>query len=168
MAGMGRPRRLVLWLAPVVAGVALAAVAARGSATRATPAEEVRAVASTLRCPVCQNLSVADSSSRLAHEMRADIARDLEAGKSADQIRDEFVAAYGQWILLAPSKSGINWVAWAAPVLLLVVGGAVAAGAVRRWALGGGHDRQPGDRPLDSDDRALLERSLAAQPEEPA
>jgi cytochrome c-type biogenesis protein CcmH len=168
MAAIDRARRLMPWMAVVVAGVALAAVAARGAATRATPAEEVRAVASTLRCPVCQNLSVADSSSRLAHEMRADIAMDLEAGKSPDQIRDEFVAAYGEWILLAPPKSGINWMAWAAPVLLLVAGGALAAGAIRRWSLGGRHDGPAGVQPLGPDDRALLDRSLATQPEERA
>jgi cytochrome c-type biogenesis protein CcmH len=131
---VGTARRLTLWLAPVVAGLALAAVAVRGAATQATPAEEVRAVAQTIRCPVCQNLSVADSSSRLAHEMRADIARDLEAGKSPDQIRGEFVAAYGEWILLAPPKRGINWMPWVAPLLLLVVGGGIAAALVRRWA----------------------------------
>jgi cytochrome c-type biogenesis protein CcmH len=158
---------LVLSVAAVVAGVALAAVAARGPSAPGTRADEVRSVASTLRCPVCQNLSVADSSSRLAHEMRADIAMDLTAGKSPDEIRDEFVAAYGEWILLAPPKAGINWMPWAAPVLLLVFGGAVAGSSIKRWA-----DRGPPGGPvhahhLGSEDRALLEGSMSADPGEP-
>jgi cytochrome c-type biogenesis protein CcmH len=162
MAGRSRGW-LVLSVAAVVAGVALAAVAARGPSPPATQADEVRAVASTLRCPVCQNLSVADSSSRLAHEMRADIAKDLSAGKSPDEIRNEFVAAYGEWILLAPRRAGINWMPWVAPVLLLVFGGAIAASSIRRWSAGGLR-ASPQAHHLGPEERALLERSLSARP----
>lgn len=166
MAGRSRGW-LVLSVATVVAGVALAVVAARGPSTPVTQADEVRAVASTLRCPVCQNLSVADSSSRLAHEMRADIARDLRAGKSPDEIRNEFVAAYGEWILLAPPKAGINWMPWVAPVLLLVFGGAVAASSIKRWAARGPRGSPVHAHHFGPEDRALLERSLSVDPGEP-
>lgn len=158
---------LVLSVAAVVAGVAMAAVAVRGPSTPGTLAEDVRAVASTLRCPVCQNLSVADSSSRLAHEMRADIARDLRAGRSPDEVRDEFVAAYGEWILLAPPKTGINWMPWIAPVLLLVFGGAAAASSIKRWAARSSPGSPGHAHHLGPEDRALLERSMSAGPGEP-
>lgn len=158
---------LVLSVAAVVAGVAMAAVAVRGPSTPGTLAEDVRAVASTLRCPVCQNLSVADSSSRLAHEMRADIARDLRAGRSPDEVRDEFVAAYGEWILLAPPKTGINWMPWIAPVLLLVFGGAAAASSIKRWAARSSPGSPGHVHHLGPEDRALLERSMSAGPGEP-
>jgi cytochrome c-type biogenesis protein CcmH len=166
MAGRSRGW-LVLSVAAVVAGVALAAVAARGPSPPASLADEVREVASTLRCPVCQNLSVADSSSRLAHEMRADIARDLRAGKSPDEIRGEFVAAYGEWILLAPQKTGINWLPWLAPVLLLAFGGAVAAWRIRGWAPGALRGSPALAQRLGPEDRALLDRSLSIDPEDP-
>jgi cytochrome c-type biogenesis protein CcmH len=167
MAGNSWAGWVALSVTLVVAGVALVAVAARGPSSPGSLSDEVREVASTLRCPVCQNLSVADSSSRLAHEMRADIARDLRAGKSPQEIRGEFVAAYGEWILLAPPKTGINWMPWLAPVLLLVSGGAVAAWRIKRWAAGGIRGSPVHARGLGPDDRALLEGSLSVDPAEP-
>ena len=162
-------RRAALAAALVAAGASLAVVAARGPTPPTTMSERVRAVASTLRCPVCQDLSVADSPSRLAEQFRQQIAQELQAGESPDQIRQGFVRAYGEWILLAPSRSGINLVAWVAPILLLLGGLVLAAAAVGRWTRG----RAPRARAdgsagnLSASDRRLLERALAAAPEEP-
>lgn len=89
------------------------------------------AVASELRCPVCQNLSVADSPSHLAQEMRATIRSQLRSGGTPDQVRDYFVARYGEWILLEPPASGLGLLAWIAPVAALAVG-ALAVGVLLR------------------------------------
>ena len=120
----------------LVAAAALAVVALRGPSAPRSMNDRVRSVASTLRCPVCQNLSVADSPSRLAQQMRATIAEELAAGRTPQQIRSEFTASYGEWILLAPPKHGIDLIAWLGPLLLVL--GALAAGlaAVRRWTAG--------------------------------
>jgi cytochrome c-type biogenesis protein CcmH len=121
---------------------------------------------------VCQNLSVADSPARLAQQMRATIARDLEAGRTPDQIRGRFAAAYGDWILLAPPKRGIDLIAWLGPVLLVAGGVAVAALSIRRWTSGRtatvGRDAvatevAPG---LTAADQRLLARALEASVEE--
>ncbi|MBI2889940.1 MAG: cytochrome c-type biogenesis protein CcmH [Nitrospirae bacterium] len=88
----------------------------------ADPAVEkrVRALATELRCPVCQNLSVADSPSTMAVQMRSLIREEIEKGATEDQVRSFFVQKYGEWILLAPLKSGFNWLLWlGGPVLLL-------------------------------------------------
>ena len=159
----------VLAVALVASGGALAFVAARGpEAPRSLP-DRIRTVASTLRCPVCQNLSVADSPSGLAQQMRETIGRDLAAGRSPDQIRARFVASYGDWVLLSPPRHGLDLAVWILPALLLVGGAAVAAFAVRRWSAGredpGGSD-DPGDHALSSGDRRLLERVLSTLPEE--
>ena len=143
----------------LAAGVSLLVVAVRGPQPPSTLDERVEAVAVTLRCPVCQNLSVADSPSRLAAEMRRQIGRDLRAGLTPDQIRARFAAAYGEWILQAPPKQGINLVAWLAPALLLL-GGAVAGGlALRGWA---GRRRAPPEH-ISPEDRAMLRRALSEE-----
>jgi cytochrome c-type biogenesis protein CcmH len=158
-------RWAVLGIVAVVAALALAVVLARGPESPLTMQERVHQIASGLRCPVCQNLSVADSSSTLAHQMRTQIARDLREGKSPDEIRASFVASYGDWILLAPPRRGINVVAWAAPVVLLLGGAAAAAIAVRRW--NGRRVEAPRATVLSVDDRRLLDRELSTVRDEP-
>lgn len=163
---------LVLAVALLAAGGALTFVALRGTPPPTNMSDRVRAVAGTLRCPVCQNLTVADSPSRLAQEMRRTIARDLQAGRSPEEIRRGFARAYGRWILESPSKRGIDLVAWIAPVLLVLGGLASGAWAVRRWSRKGlaervatGPEEEP-DHVLTSADRSLLERALASAEEE--
>lgn len=96
--------------------------------------DEVRAVAAGLRCPVCQNLSVADSPSELAREMRGVIREQLNAGKTPDEVRAYFVAKYGDWVLLAPRPRGLNMLVWVGPFVAALAGAAVAIRAVRRWS----------------------------------
>lgn len=105
-------------------------------ATTAERELEVRMleIASGLRCPVCQNLSVAESSSELAQEMRALILDELRAGKSPEEIRAYFVSKYGQWILLSPTARGFGLLVWVLPGLGAVAGLGGAAFALRRWA----------------------------------
>lgn len=79
-----------------------------------------RAVEQQLRCPICQGESVADSPAGIAKSMRTEIRRKLSAGQSPAQIKASFVAAYGNWILLAPPASGLGSFAWLAPPLLFL------------------------------------------------
>ncbi len=165
----------VLSVALLAAAVSLVVVAARGPAPASALQDRVRAIASTLRCPVCQDLSVADSPSALAEEMRTTIAEKLQAGETPDQIRAGFVGAYGQWILLAPTHSGLNLVAWIAPVLLLVGGLLLAVTSVRRWSAGSaGREvrepdptRQESGSGLTRDDRMILDRAILRVRDEP-
>lgn len=96
------------------------------------------AVASGLRCPVCQGLSIQDSPSELAQSMRSLVRDQIAAGKTPDQVRAYFVSKYGEWILLTPKPSGFNLVAYLLPVLAVVCGGVVIVVAVRRWTAGPG------------------------------
>jgi cytochrome c-type biogenesis protein CcmH len=166
-------RRAGLAVALVAAGGALALVAVRGPARPTNVDDRVRAVAVTLRCPVCQNLSVADSPSRLAQEMRRTIARDLQAGSTPEEIRRSFARGYGQWILESPPKRGIDLVAWVTPALLVLGGLAAAAWMVWRWSghgLGGGTSAGAANEPeraLTVADRFLLEDAFVRANEEP-
>src|SRR5437764_13940131 len=82
-----------------------------------------REIASMLRCPVCLNLSIQDSPSELARDMR-DVVRDrLRQGDSEQQVLDYFIQRYGEWVLMKPPAHGVALLVWLLPVLL-VLGGA--------------------------------------------
>lgn len=115
--------------------------------------EQVRVIAAQLRCPVCQNLSVADSPSDLAREMRGVIRAQLQAGKGSEEIKAYFLEKYGDWILLAPRPRGLNLVVWVGPFAGAIVGLVVVALAVRRWA------RRTGRRSHRAAPEALVERA---------
>src|SRR5262249_52534716 len=59
--------------------------------------DRTRAIAAELRCVVCQNLSVADSPSEMAQQMKGIIREQLEAGKTTTEIKSYFVSKYGEW-----------------------------------------------------------------------
>lgn len=90
-------------------------------------------IASELRCVVCQNLSVADSPSEMAAQMRAIVRERLAAGDSPEQVREYFVARYGEWILLSPRRQGFNLVVWGVPVAAVALGLVAVALLLRRW-----------------------------------
>lgn len=120
-------------------GVSLLVLAAfAGSRPAATaPAavsqEQVQAIASQLRCVVCQNLSVADSPSDMARQMRDLIRERLAAGDTPAQVETYFVQRYGEWVLLAPPARGLNLLLWLAPFAAVVGGIALVLTLARRW-----------------------------------
>ncbi len=107
--------------------------------------ERVREVASELRCVVCQNLSVADSPSDLAKEMRNLVRELLQQGKSPEEIKAYFQSRYGDFVLLEPPKRGFNLLVWGLPFAALVVGACGIYLVAKRWTVQG-HEAAP---PLD-------------------
>jgi cytochrome c-type biogenesis protein CcmH len=95
--------------------------------------EQVQAIASQLRCVVCQNLSVADSPSEMAHQMRDLIRERLAAGDRPEEVMAYFVQRYGEWVLLAPPARGLNLVLWLAPFGAVVSGLVLVLALARRW-----------------------------------
>jgi cytochrome c-type biogenesis protein CcmH len=104
-----------LALATLVFGVVAASLR---PSTPTTAADQARQLAAELRCPDCQALSVAESRTVAAEAIRAEIAEQLAAGRSADEIRASFVARYGQWILLQPADPLV----WVLPALAVLAG----------------------------------------------
>lgn len=98
------------------------------------PKQEAKAQAlmEELRCLVCQGQSIADSDADLAGDMRDLVRRRIAAGEKPETIRSWLIERYGDWISYRPTTQPINWPLWAAPVILLIFGGAMVAGRIRR------------------------------------
>jgi cytochrome c-type biogenesis protein CcmH len=94
---------------------------------------QARELASMLRCPVCQGLSLQDSPSELSQEMKNVIRDQLKAGRSPEQVKAFFVTKYGEWILLRPEPKGFNLAVYILPIVALLGGAGVVIFATRRW-----------------------------------
>jgi cytochrome c-type biogenesis protein CcmH len=120
---------------------------------------EAKRIAAVLRCPVCQGLSVGDSPSPMATNMRQQIRELVAAGFDEDQILSYFEASYGEFVRLQPPLRGVNWLVWAAPVLGLLIGLAVVS-----WVLRGATARAPAAENA----ATAVEATLDPLPEDPA
>jgi cytochrome c-type biogenesis protein CcmH len=125
-----RPRARKIAFAALLSILWLAA-----PALPADPVEEqAQRLAAELRCPVCQNQSVAESPSELAQQMRALIVEQLKQGKSPEEVKAYFVSKYGDWVLLAPRASGVGLIVWVLPYIAAAGGLVAAVAMLRRWA----------------------------------
>jgi cytochrome c-type biogenesis protein CcmH/NrfF/cytochrome c-type biogenesis protein CcmH/NrfG len=96
--------------------------------------DRTREIATELRCVVCQNLSVADSPSEMAQQMRAIVREQVAAGRTSEEIKEFFVSKYGEWVLLKPKSTGFSALLWILPYVALLVGVVAALLFVRRIA----------------------------------
>ena len=117
---------LGLTLLLVVLAVALAFGSGLGAPGRPDAAARAAAIDRQIRCPSCEDLSVAQSSASAAIAVRHEVAHLVGAGRTDQQIEQTLVAQYGPSILLSPPTSGLTALVWVLPV----AGGVVAAAAV--------------------------------------
>ena len=150
---MSRTRFALFALAALGLGATL--VSAQAKVDEATVTE----IASQLRCVVCQSLSVADSPSETANQMRGLIRERLAAGETPDQVKAYFVEKYGEWILLAPPRRGFNLLVWIVPYAALLAGVLIVVVVVRRWSRRPAAAVEP--RPVDEAMRQRIRRELA-------
>jgi cytochrome c-type biogenesis protein CcmH len=133
----GRDARTPLWIAILLMSVALAAVAqinvpdaeqfvGRPQGAPITDPDTLhqrtQQVAALLRCPVCQGLSVADSPSEMAVNMKGQVRELLARGYTQEQILSFFERSYGQFVLLKPKFKGVSAAVWILPLLALAIG----------------------------------------------
>ena len=87
-----------------------------------------------LRCLVCQNQTIADSNATLAQDLRREVREMIAADKTDDEIRTFMVDRYGDFVLYKPRMTPVNYLLWAAPVLLLLLGTFVGIRFIRKQA----------------------------------
>lgn len=116
--------RLRVWLCSALI-VALpawqAGVWAQTAGQTVAEAERFHLLTQELRCVVCQNENLADSTAPLAQDLKREIREQMAAGQSDDEIKAFLVARYGDFITYKPPVRAGTVLLWAGPLLFLLV-----------------------------------------------
>jgi cytochrome c-type biogenesis protein CcmH len=126
--------RRALWAVLAVAVVTAIVVLVARSGPSSSPEARAQRLAHELACPVCAGESVAESNVPEARAMRAEIRDSIRDGQTDRQIRDTYVRAYGERVLLTPDNGGVGVIAWGLPIVVLLIGGAGIVLGLRRWS----------------------------------
>src|SRR5947209_3399757 len=95
--------------------------------------QRVYNVGSQLKCPVCQGESVADSPSAISQQMRGVIRKQLQSGKSEQEVIQYFVSNYGEQIVWSPPWQGFSLLTWLVPIGLFIGGVFWMFFTLRNW-----------------------------------
>ena len=125
-------RRLGSFRVYALAVVVVAVLAAVALPRESSAASRVARLESLVRCPSCEDLSVAQSSATSALAVRHEIATGVAHGESDTAILTALEDAYGPSILLSPPTSGLGALLWAVPVGVAVVAAGIVARLARR------------------------------------
>jgi cytochrome c-type biogenesis protein CcmH len=129
------------------------------ASTHQTLDQRVHNVASQLKCPVCQGESVADSPSGIAQQMRGVIRKQLQSGKSEQEVVQYFASNYGEQIVWSPPWQGFSLLVWLVPIALFIAGIFLLVGTLRNW-------RTSNPPAHASDDEAVLASASEAELEQ--
>lgn len=114
--------------------------------------QQYRHLTQSLRCPKCQNNSIADSNSMIAADMRLKVYELLQTGQTPEQVKQYMVARYGNFVTYDPPVMASTLILWAGPVLFVIAGALVIILRSRR--------RQLTSNVLDEDEQQRLEALL--------
>lgn len=128
-------RRLLILFALTVFAFAEASIALQPDERLEDPILEARAraLAAEMRCLVCQNQSIDDSSAPFARDVRLLLRHRLASGDTDEEARAFLVARYGEFILLKPTIKGVNLILWLSPLLAVAFASTVAWWYYRHW-----------------------------------
>ncbi|MGD8822191.1 MAG: cytochrome c-type biogenesis protein CcmH [Anaerolineales bacterium] len=122
---------LFLFLAVILLITAAPALAQEGD--NQVTDDEVNAIAKQLFCPVCENIPLDVCPTQACEQWRGVIRDMLQQGYSEQEIKDYFVAQYGDRVLGVPPARGINWIVYIFPPVAFVAGAVILFFAIRRW-----------------------------------
>ena len=130
--------------------------------------DEINELARQLYCPVCENIPLDVCPTQACAQWRDLIRQKLAAGWSEQQIKDYFVAQYGDRVLAEPPRQGFNWIVYIVPMAIFVGGGFLFYRGFKRWRTSD-QDRsvhreekkiQKPDKPSDEDIRRVEEELM--------
>ena len=120
--------------------------------------QRTQEVASLLRCPVCQGLSVADSPSTVAQDMKQQVRELLGRGYTQEQILAYFEHSYGQFVLQKPKFQGVAALVWLLPMAALIFGAIVVFAKAKQLEKGPEKAAEAADDPYLARVRELVEK----------
>ncbi|MEA4909549.1 MAG: cytochrome c-type biogenesis protein CcmH [Chloroflexi bacterium] len=154
-------KRSSLLLAGAVVLALLLAVTARVHAQEPTPSDDdVNAIAKQLYCPVCENIPLDVCPTQACAQWRELIYQKLEQGWGEQQIKDYFVAQYGDRVLAEPPRRGLNWLVYVLPAVFFLGGAVILFGVLRGGRKPGTGQPAPGPAPAAGSYEARLEEEL--------
>ncbi|RLV60770.1 heme lyase NrfEFG subunit NrfF [Parashewanella curva] len=89
-------------------------------------------LARSMRCPQCQNQDLVDSNSPVAHDLRIQVFKMVDEGKSDEQIVQYMTQRYGDFVLYKPRMDPKTYILWWGPLGLLICGVIVIGLLVRK------------------------------------
>jgi cytochrome c-type biogenesis protein CcmH len=99
-----------------------------------TPSDdEVNAIAKQLYCPVCENTPLDVCPTEACRQWRALIRQMLAEGKSEAEIKQYFVDNYGARVLSEPPRTGLNWLVYILPPVIILAGAFMLFRALKEW-----------------------------------
>ncbi|EHI9129872.1 cytochrome c-type biogenesis protein CcmH [Salmonella enterica] len=125
------PGMVMLMLALVIAGSARATTDVMPFKDEAQE-QQFRQLTEQLRCPKCQNNSIADSNAMIATDMRRRVYDLMQEGKSRQEIIDYMVARYGNFVTYDPPLTPLTVLLWVLPLAAIVAGGWIIVARTRR------------------------------------
>jgi len=112
----------VLWLCLLVVGGLARAIDAEPPLQDPEREALYQQLVHEVRCLVCQNQTVGDSTAPLAADLRRELRRLVMEGQSEDEIKRFLLDRYGDFVLYKPQFSGATALLWLAPVIFLGAG----------------------------------------------
>lgn len=97
-----------------------------------TQEQQFRQLTEQLRCPKCQNNSIADSNSMIATDLRQKVYELMQEGKSQKEIVDYMVARYGNFVTYDPPLTPLTILLWVLPAAAIGAGGWIIVARSRR------------------------------------
>ena len=103
-------------------------------AQQPTPSDdEVNRIAHQLYCPVCENTPLDVCPTEACRQWRDLIRQQLSQGRSEDQIKQYFVVQYGARVLAEPPRTGLNWLVYVLPPVIILTGAILLLRAMKMW-----------------------------------
>lgn len=123
--------------------------------------KRVEAVASELRCLVCQNQTIADSHAELAIDLKNQVRDMLRSGNSNEEVVNYMVERYGDFVRYRPPMKPTTYFLWFGPAILVLIGLSVLFITLRKR-----RQRVPDSAPLSEDDTRKIDNLLHAGKQE--